>query len=803
MCPLFEKTGGSTLMRHTTTQIHIFRRVTSLILSLSLIFCPFAFASEAMGWPLHTAHRPLSDGAALTTNWFWSDTYSDLRTERCVTYRPNQNVKPSVSYGSTVLTKSTLETMARALENSGRRVVGGTNGDFFVLATGTPLGMVVTDGVLRSSSSYHYAIGFRADGTAFVGQPSLKISANLPDGAMTISGGVNKIRGEAIDVDGAVLLTSDFSDSTQNTTVGVDVFLTPLSDHLGSAIPAAQTPVGEDLTVSQALTIGGRVRCRVDTVVETDTASAIPAGGFILTVNAVSYPELADRLRSLRIGQEISIDIASADRRWNEATEALGGMFRLLENGSLGPGLKDNGGSQQTARTAIGVREDGSILFYTMDGKQPGVSVGATCTQVALRLLELGCVDAIGLDGGGSTTLGITCPEANTMEVVNSPSDGAQRAVSNAVFLTTELQPTGTPGGLMLTPGNAVLLRGMRLDFSAHTLDTHWYDMGEATDVTYTAAGTGSIMPDGHFIAEEPGETVVTGTLGGMTGSSNITVVDTPATLSITEEATGNWISSLTLPVGESVNLHANATWYGFSLPEQDDAYLWTCDPALGTFAADGTFTAGAAAGTGEIVVLAGERRVVIPLTVVTNQPHFADMADHWAFDYAERLYDLGIANGVSQGDVLLYLPENQITRAEFFTMIARWLRLDLSAYADTILPFADTECIPDWALNAIQAMYAEGFVAGREEAAGLYACPDSQVTRAEALTILGRTQEFTGAQDDLNRFSDAADVPDWAEAYMKNLVGLGVIDGYDDGTIRPGDPMSRAQVAKVLYTLS
>jgi len=768
----------------------------------SLIAGHSALASEALGWDLHTAYRPLSEGATLTTGWFWSDTYSDLRTERYVTYRPNLDVRPSIAYGSKVLKKNTLGALARYLESTGKRVVGGTNGDFFVVATGAPLGMVVTDGILRSSSSYHYAVGFRSDGTAFVGQPSLNIVANLPNGPVHVSGGVNKVRTLSTKEGGVTLLTEDFSDTTHNTTAGVDVYLTALSENVGTQIPAAQTPVGEDLVVSDQLRIGSRVSFRVDFVTEAAGANAIHPGNFVLTVDAADSPEVVQRLRNLQPGQEISIDIASADSRWNEVSEALGGMFRLLEDGNLGSGLKENVGSQQTARTAIGVKPDGTVIFYTLDGKQKGLSVGASCTQIAMRLQELGCVDAIGLDGGGSTTIGVTYPDTNAMEVVNSPVGGAQRAVSNAVFLTTDLQPTGTAGSLELKPGDAVLLNGMCLDLSAHALDTHWYDMGEASGVTYTADGAGTVTPEGHFLAQGAGGAVITGTLGALTGSASITVVDTPTELSITEETAGTAVTALALNPGETVALKANAVWRGFPLPSQDEAYLWTCDPAtIGSITPDGTFTAGQEGGMGSLCVTAGETRVRLPVTVAAR-PCFLDMTDHWAERYADYLYRQGISNGVSAGDALLFQPESQITRAEFFTMTARWLGLDLSSYQEVALPFVDTEDIPTWALDAVRAMYAEGIVLGSQEESGLCARPDGLVSRAEAVTILGRTQEQREEEISLDAFPDAEEVPDWAQEYVKSFVGQGIVSGYEDGTLRPSEPLSRAQAAKIFYAL-
>lgn len=1014
----------------------LIRKVTAAGLVLSLTIGQAALASEAMGHDLHAGTTALSEGAELTTRYFWSDTYSDLRTERYVTYTPNQSVQPTVSFGESILKRSTLTNMARTLESSGKRVVGGTNGDFYVLSTGQPLGMVVTDGYLRSSSSYHYAIGFRSDGTAFIGKPELTITADLPSGRMIVSGGINKVR-KVLDSTGSgglLLLTEDFAATTNNTSPGVDVFLVPITEGVGETVPAGENGSGQDLVLSDYPKIGGRVRCAVTSVSESQGAGAIPKGGFVLTMNGKDDAAKLDQLRALQPGDEVDINVTSADTRWNDAVEALGGMYRLLENGRVGSGLS----AEQTARTAIGIKPDGSVIFYTMDGKQDKLSVGASCTQIAKRLAELGCTEAIGLDGGGSTTLGVTYPDQDSMEVVNSPSDGSQRSVSNAIFLTTDLKATGEPASLSLKPGDALLLSGTELSYSANVLDSAWYDMGTASDVTYTAQGAGTITETGVFTAgPSAGSATVTGVSGtGLTGASSVTVVATPDTISLFDEKTGAQVKGISIEPEGQLSLRAASTWRNLALQSQDTCYTWACDASVGTVTSDGTFTAGAEGASGSLTVTAGGRTLTIPVNVAghvqtledmegenlpftstgtasgtaetslnyirtgsrslrldydagaggtaeltagcaipggekylgvwvygdgsansltavftdgagkesvvpvtglgfTGWKHvlialpagaeklsalrvvygggerrdgtiwldqlttanaaiedfnapsvslkisgnqvtaavsdnvdqtlpasavklyydgvqrtftwnestgtltaslpagsgshrvtvtaadasgnlgratektgqgetmiFADMEDHWAAEYANYLYEQGITKGVSAGETRLYQPDAQITRAEFFTMAARWMGLDLTQYDDVELPFADAGEIPDWALSAVKAMYARGIVQGSLNNGTLYGNTGSTITRAEAMTILGRTQSRGWPETDLSRFSDGSAVPSWAAAYVRSLVGQGAVNGYQDGTLRPGEAMTRAQVAKVLDTL-
>ena len=79
-----------------------FRRTLSLFLAASLA-CSLglsAAASEALGEDLSSRDIQLNQETQLSTNVFWSTTYSDLRTENLVTYTPNDDVTPIVTFGS-------------------------------------------------------------------------------------------------------------------------------------------------------------------------------------------------------------------------------------------------------------------------------------------------------------------------------------------------------------------------------------------------------------------------------------------------------------------------------------------------------------------------------------------------------------------------------------------------------------------------------------------------------------------------------------------------------------------------------
>ena len=115
---------------------------------------------------------------------------------------------------------------------------------------------------------------------------------------------------------------------------------------------------------------------------------------------------------------------------------------------------------------------------------------------------------------------------------------------------------------------------------------------------------------------------------------------------------------------------------------------------------------------------------------------------------YATYLYDTGVSKGTGV-EIPVYQPEKNITRAEFFAMVARWMDLDLTQYANVELPFVDAASIPDWALNEVKAMYSLGILKGGANESGLTVNALATISRAEAMTILGRTQARGYAEPD------------------------------------------------------
>lgn len=577
---------------------NFFRKTLSGFLALSLA-CGLAVpaaASEALGDDLTQKDTRLNEETQLSTNVFWSTTYSDRRTENFITYTPNDDVLPIVMAGDVLTARDTVSKAAAKLEEEGYRVVAGINGDFYNVGNGLPIGIVVTEGELRSSDAGHYAVGFMEDGSAILGKPAVSVTADLGYGVDNGGGytqimrkvmGINKAR---VSTGGIYLYTYDFNDrhTTGNTEAGIDVLCT---------IEKGSLAIGEQLVLS------------VDRVMETAYATTMEPDQVVLSANLKSDSYHVNALRNVPEGAEIILDLTASDERWNDVEYAIGALYSLVENGQAVSGLA----AGASPRTAVGQKADGTLIFYTIDGRKTGHSVGASLTQVAQRLIELGCETALCLDGGGSTTMAVTKPDNIYAATINTPSEGSERSVTNQIFLVASSKPSNKLSHFYVNASSDYVLAGSAVPVNVSGVDSHYIPM----DASYTLSVSGGsvVEKQNRYLLATPaegGDITVKASGRGAEGSTVVRAIRTPDTLTIKSGDTA--LSGLTLTPGASVNLSAEAVWNHMKLWSDGSAETWSFEGDCGRM--DGwTFYAGNP-GSGTIRVTAGEKTVEIPVTV-------------------------------------------------------------------------------------------------------------------------------------------------------------------------------------------
>lgn len=182
------------------------------------------------------------------------------------------------------------------------------------------------------------------------------------------------------------------------------------------------------------------------TAIDETRGNAIPPDGQVIAAIGASV----DWLRThARVGSQLvtsSVVIGEGGRvRSLDGVGVINGGPRLVRGGRVEidgtaegfeyatPGGSDfyyGFGIRRNPRTLAGITADGKLLLVTADGRQPTYSIGLSFDESAALMLSLGAVDAVNLDGGGSSTF-----VANG-RLVNRPSDTTgERPVGNTIVL--------------------------------------------------------------------------------------------------------------------------------------------------------------------------------------------------------------------------------------------------------------------------------------------------------------------------------------------------------------------------------
>lgn len=524
--------------------------------------------------------------------------FDDARqAEYRLEYEPNDSVRPVVVYGSKVCNYGSFSSMSALLEKQGMNVIGGINGDYYVMETNQPLGIIITDSALKSSDAGLWAVGFRNDGTAFIGQPALSMSVNIKSETYRLDG-INKVRTGT----GFHLFTEDFSYTTKNTSPGWDIILAPDQEN--------------ELTVNCELTL------TVENVIRSGGEMALPEGKYVLSVSENTDEWRRWGVESLAPGDTVTLCVSS-DELWNEAEYAIGSLMKLVTDGQVEPELEKK---EIAPRSAVGIKRDGTLVLFTVDGRQSGYSSGCTVARLAERLAEIGCIEACIMDGGGSAALSALYVGGESAELVSRPSGGRERSVSTYIMLAAQGSGSGIAGCLGVRPEAQTALTGSKVGLSAGASD----ETGRAVSLNgavFSSSPGGSVMNNSAVRCVQPGVITVHAYSGTLHASAEILSVDTPE--SIIVSINGKAADSLLIPPGAKADLDASASWKGFELLSQDEAYRWSVPLSLGTIDRNGVFTASMTSGSGEITVSAGSLTKKIKVTVGTVNKLLDDFEGH------------------------------------------------------------------------------------------------------------------------------------------------------------------------------
>lgn len=288
-----------------------------------------------------------------------------------------------------VLAQGTIEgreTVSKMAKRTGSLLL--VNGSYFG-SDGEILGLMKLDGQIVSTSreGVRSCVGQKKDGTYLFGRADYEGIVTFPSGLKTVVSAVNRERGENM----CVVYRSSFGASTDTNIYGKEYIV---KNGKVTAITDGNSKIEDDTLV---VSVHGQA------------------------MNAFGAVKVGD---PLTITEQLS-------GQWNDAEWIVGAGPTLVAGGQVNVTAQAEAFGGDVAggrapRTAIGKKADGTLILAVVEGRTKA-SRGMTLEELATWMQKMGAVEAINLDGGGSSAI---CAGS---VLISRPSDGAERAVGNGI----------------------------------------------------------------------------------------------------------------------------------------------------------------------------------------------------------------------------------------------------------------------------------------------------------------------------------------------------------------------------------
>lgn len=333
-----------------------------------------------------------------------------------------------------------------------------------------------------------------------------------------------------------------------------------------------------------------------------------PTGGFVMegvNINGNgagdSYPFFA----VLKDGTAMIGQKGTFSQYADQIQEAVGGWTMLVWDGKLVAT-----GTSKYPRSTVGVKANGDVVLMLADGNQKPYSAGLTLQEQGQLMLELGCIAAVELDGGGSATYAAKLEGTDEIVVRNSCCDGTVRSVSNTLMVISTAVADGTFDHANLSTEYAFYAANSTIAIEAVGADIAG-GPAELPELTWELADSSfGTVENGVFVSNGKTGVVTVKALaeGEVVGTIDVSVVH-PTEISFSAE-------EKTVPYGKTSDFTITAMYNGAETYVHPDAFEFNLEAG----SIDGfVYTApGEESGITTATVTATYKYAVIPAAEVT-----------------------------------------------------------------------------------------------------------------------------------------------------------------------------------------
>ncbi|MBE7048668.1 MAG: phosphodiester glycosidase family protein [Ruminococcaceae bacterium] len=429
--------------------------------------------------------------------------------------------------------KSYLQNTYESAKNAD--ALAAINADFFSKKSGesgrgSAIGLEIQDGVLKTSPAAYESMNAlyqTKEGENLYFNPfTYSFIITAPDGTTAPISVMNKYD----DMTGIVMYTKDWGDSTP-----------------GSAGNVLELVVEKGMVIAKNRDIG---------------PVSIPEDGYVLACDLSMHTFLDDCFQQ---DDTITLHMTTTPN-YEDIETAVGGGGMILVDGQIPTSFSHIIAGTQP-RSAVGLDKSGKkMTLVAVDGRRAGAT-GMTMAQLGYLMADLGCYNAMNLDGGGSTLMAVKQSD-NTQQVVNTPSDGGKRPVTNSIGIIAQHLSKAKMSAIRLKSDDTAVFNGASRWLYVEMLDQYGRIMDSApTDqISWSIIEGSGTMQQDFFYPTAVGKAVIRAEINGFYDEITLQVLDTPHRLTITND-------TLALSSGKTATLWLtgrDANGYSASLYPKD-----------------------------------------------------------------------------------------------------------------------------------------------------------------------------------------------------------------------------------------
>jgi len=522
-----------------------------------------------------------------------------------------------------VWSTQTVNTIANNMsdaESGGDVAVAAINGDYFTFGVGVPHGIFIEDGIILSTPPQYYA----AFGLTYDNEPFIVRHGTILDKEFRINGSLVNVAGinmaHTKNAESIMLYTEEYARGTKT---GSETY------ELRCRINSGEVRHGSTLSF---------------TVEEINDATGNTTLGDGYVVLSAQGAQSIGTLKQLSVGDTLEMSFRF-NEFWANVKFAIGGIELLLKDGEI----YSTSDSSNQPRTSIGIRPDGTVVMATIDGRNAGGAVGMSYKTAAQAMRALGCVDALNLDGGGSTTFVLRKPGEMKTSVVNNVSGGSSRQVANALVLMNTLPTLSYPSSLTISPKSRLCFAGGTYSFAVTgAYDENYKPHKVPADIAWEIdSSINGFTENGELTAAETGKFTVTAIGGGASGTAELEIVSHADSVTVSE-------TELTVKPGDTFELTASATLGGKQIEAGQDLFSWEAPGSLGEFTAPGKFKVYDNAVSGEIRIGLGDAVASVKVNVETPPVVISGFEDN-KVSFVPVSVGTKVAPGVAEESILKF----------------------------------------------------------------------------------------------------------------------------------------------------